>query len=54
MLLVGLLVGLHKNYRTDCQKTWMEDGSSLTLGVDQDKGTDPGFSLPPVNTEVVF
>lgn len=32
----------------------MEDGSSLTFGVDGNKGTDPRFSLTLLNIEVVF
>ena len=41
-------------YRTDFNETWMEDGSRpkiktpFTLGMDQDKGTDPElFDLKP-------
>ena len=29
--LVGLSAELHKNYRMDLQKTWMEDGSQARI-----------------------
>ena len=38
-LLVGLSIGLHKNYYTDFHETWMEDVSRPRI--DPDKGKDP-------------